>query len=111
VEFDLCIKEFVVMNIDKTNYNIKLNILYRSDYFTFFLIEKGTIRFKLDNASYQVYEGDVVFCPMAETFWVEEISDDYNTKYIFFPVKYISEAGFNYKSAYDLIREPFNVKN
>ncbi len=98
VEFDLRIKEFVVMNIDKTSYNIKLNIPYRSDYFTIFLIEKGTIRFRLDNASYQVYEGDVVFCPMSETFWVEEISDDYNAKYIFFSVKYISEAGFNYKS-------------
>lgn len=98
VEFDLRIKEFVVMNIDKTSYNIKLNIPYRSDYFTIFLIEKGTIRFRLDNASYQVYEGDVIFCPMSETFWVEEISDDYNAKYIFFSVKYISEAGFNYKS-------------
>lgn len=98
VEFDLRIKEFVVMNIDKTSYNIKLNIPYRSDYFTIFLIEKGTIRFRLDNSSYQVYKGDVVFCPMAETFWVEEISDDYNAKYIFFSVKYISEAGFNYKS-------------
>lgn len=98
VEFDLRIKEFVVMNIDKTSYNIKLNIPYRSDYFTIFLIEKGTIRFRLDNTSYQVYEGDVVFCPMSETFWVEEVSDDYNAKYIFFSVKYISEAGFNYKS-------------
>lgn len=98
VEFDLRIKEFVVMNIDKTSYSIKLNIPYRSDYFTIFLVEKGTIRFRLDNASYQVYEGDVVFCPMAETFWIEEISYDYNAKYIFFSVKYISEAGFNYKS-------------
>ncbi|MCD1116741.1 helix-turn-helix domain-containing protein [Chryseobacterium turcicum] len=98
VEFDLRIKEFVVMNINKTNYNITLNIPYRSDYFTLILIEKGSVRFRLDNASYQAYESDVIFCPMAETFWIEEISDDYDANYIFFSVKYISEAGFNYKS-------------
>lgn len=98
VEFDLRIKEFVVMNINKTNYNITLNIPYRSDYFTLILIEKGSVRFRLDNTSYQTYEGDVIFCPMAETFWIEEISDDYDANYIFFSVKYISEAGFNYKS-------------
>lgn len=98
VEFDLRIKEFVVMNINKTNYNITINIPYRSDYFTLILIEKGSVRFRLDNASYQTYEGDVIFCPMAETFWIEEISDNYDANYIFFSVKYISEAGFNYKS-------------
>lgn len=98
VEFDLRIKEFVVMNIDKSNHNVKLNIPYRSDYFTIFLIQKGSIRFRIDNTSYQVDEGDVVFCPMAETFLIEHTSEDYNAKYIFFSLAFISDAGINYKS-------------
>ncbi|KFF10959.1 hypothetical protein IW15_17470 [Chryseobacterium soli] len=98
VEFDLRIKEFVVMTIDKANYAVKLNVPYRSDYFCIFLVEEGNIRFRLDEKGYDVEKGDVVFCPIAETFWVERISDDYVAKYIFFSVDFISDAGFNYKS-------------
>lgn len=98
VEFDLRIKEFVVMEIDKANYAIKLNVPYRSDYFCIFMIQQGSIRFRLDDKSYDVSKGDIVFCPMSEIFWVDEISDDYHSKYIFFSVEFISQAGFNYKS-------------
>ncbi|MEN4762298.1 MULTISPECIES: helix-turn-helix domain-containing protein [unclassified Chryseobacterium] len=112
VEFDLRIKEFVVMNIDKVNYSVKLNMPYRSDYFTVFLIEKGYIRFRLSDKSYDVQQGDIIFCPIAETFWVEEISDDYNAKYIFFSLDFISNAGFNYKSndvLKSLSEDPTNI--
>lgn len=98
VEFDLRIKEFVVMDIDKTNYNVELNKPYRSEYFCIFMIQQGEIRFRLDDNSYDVEKGDIIFCPMAETFWVDKISDDYQAKYIFFSVDFISDAGFNYKS-------------
>lgn len=98
VEFDLRVKEFVVMEIDKANYIIKPNIPYRSDYFCIFLVQQGSVGFRLDDKSYEVSQGDVVFCPMAETFWVENIAEDYNAKYIFFSVSFISQAGFNYKS-------------
>lgn len=98
VEFDLRIKEFVVMEIDKANYIIQPNIPYRSDYFCIFLVQRGSVSFRLDDTSYEVSQGDAVFCPMAETFWVENIAEDYNAKYIFFSVDFISQAGFNYKS-------------
>ncbi|MBP1168032.1 AraC-like DNA-binding protein [Chryseobacterium sp. PvR013] len=98
VEFDLRIKEFVVMEIDKVNYIIQPNIPYRADYFCIFMIQKGDVTFRLDDKSYEVSKGDIVFCPMLETFWVDEISEDYNAKYIFFSLNFISDAGFNYKS-------------
>ncbi|WP_276875665.1 AraC family transcriptional regulator [Chryseobacterium joostei] len=98
VEFDLRIKEFVVMEINKANYIIKPNIPYRSDYFCIFLVQQGSVGFRLDDKSYEVSKGDLVFCPMAETFWVDNIADDYGAKYIFFSVDFISQAGFNYKS-------------
>ncbi|AZB10712.1 AraC family transcriptional regulator [Chryseobacterium sp. G0162] len=98
VEFDLRIKEFVVMEIDRANYIIKPNMPYRSDYFCIFLVQEGSVGFRLDDKKYMVYKGDIVFCPMAETFWVDDIADDYNAKYIFFSVDFISQAGFNYKS-------------
>ncbi|MDR2235280.1 MAG: AraC family transcriptional regulator [Chryseobacterium sp.] len=98
VEFDLRIKEFVVMEIDRANYAVKLNVPYRSDYFCIFMVQQGSIRFRLYESSYEVEKGDVVFCPMSETFWVEKISEDYSSKYIFFSVDFISQAGFNYKS-------------
>src|ERR1700750_1443602 len=98
VEFDLRVKEFVVMEIDKANYLIKLNTPYRSDYFCIFMVQEGSIRFRLDDKSYDVTEGDVIFCPFSEIFWVDMISEDYRAKYIFFSLDFISDAGFNYKS-------------
>ncbi|WP_343679673.1 AraC family transcriptional regulator [Chryseobacterium arthrosphaerae] len=98
VEFDLRIQEFVVMEIDRANYIIKPNIPYRSDYFCIFMVQEGSVSFRLDDRGYQVSKGDIVFCPIAETFWVDHIADDYHAKYIFFSVDFISEAGFNYKS-------------
>jgi len=98
VEFDLRVKEFVVMEIDKASYAVKLNTPYRSDYFCIFLVQEGDIRFRLYDESYEVSKGDIVFCPMSETFWVEKISEDYKSKYIFFSMDFISQAGFNYKS-------------
>ncbi|MBK1897292.1 helix-turn-helix domain-containing protein [Chryseobacterium paridis] len=112
VEFDLRIKEFVVMTIDSTNYSIKLNVPHRSEYFCMILIQRGGVNFKIDEKSYHSSKGDVVFCPMAETFLIEEISEDYIGKYIFFSVDFISNAGFNYKSN-DVLRslseDPANV--
>lgn len=98
VEFDLRVKEFVVMEIDKANYAIKLNTPYRSDYFCIFMIQEGSIRFRLDDKGYDVTKGDVIFCPFSEIFWVDMISEDYRAKYIFFSLDFISDAGFNYKS-------------
>ncbi|UKB81060.1 helix-turn-helix domain-containing protein [Chryseobacterium sp. MEBOG07] len=98
VEFDLRIKEFVVMEIDRANYVIKPNTPYRSDYFCIFMIQKGGVTFRLDDKSYKVSKGDIVFCPMLETFWLDEIAEDYDGKYIFFSLDFISDAGFNYKS-------------
>jgi AraC-like DNA-binding protein len=98
VEFDLRIKEFVVMEIDKANYIIQPNMPYRSDYFSIFMVQKGGVTFRLDDKSYSVTKGDIIFCPMLETFWLDEITEDYNAKYIFFSLNFISDAGFNYKS-------------
>ncbi|MFZ4929549.1 helix-turn-helix domain-containing protein [Chryseobacterium sp. Mn2064] len=98
VEFDLRIQEFVVMEIDRADYIIQPNIPYRSDYFCIYLVQKGGVTFRLDETSYKVSKGDIVFCPMAETFWLEEIAEDYTAKYIFFSLDFISDAGFNYKS-------------
>ena len=98
VEFDLRIKEFVVMEIDKANYIIQPNMPYRSDYFCIFMVQKGGVTFRLDDKSYSVTKGDIIFCPMLETFWLDEITEDYNAKYIFFSLNFISDAGLNYKS-------------
>jgi AraC family transcriptional activator of pobA len=46
VEFDLRVKEFVVMEIDKANYAIKLNTPYRSDYFCIFMVQQGEYPFQ-----------------------------------------------------------------
>ncbi|MBV8325054.1 AraC family transcriptional regulator [Chryseobacterium sp.] len=98
VEFDLRIKEFVVMEIDRANYIIKPNMPYRSDYFCIFLVQEGSVDIRLDDKSYEVFKGDVIFCPILETFWLNRIAENYKAKYIFFSVDFISQAGFNYKS-------------
>ncbi|KMQ64510.1 hypothetical protein ACM46_09605 [Chryseobacterium angstadtii] len=98
VEFDLRIKEFVVMEINKANNSIEFNTPYRADYFCMFLVQEGSIRFRLNDQSYDVANGDVIFSPIAETFFIEKMSEDYAAKYIFFSLEFISQAGFNYKS-------------
>ncbi|ASK29967.1 AraC family transcriptional regulator [Chryseobacterium sp. T16E-39] len=103
VEFDLRIKEFVVMTIDSTNYSVKLNVPYRAEYFCMILITNGEERFIIEDIRYKVSKGDIVFCPIGQTFWIEEISNDYKGEYIFFSIDFISNAGFNYKSS-DVLR-------
>ncbi|MBT2622525.1 MULTISPECIES: AraC family transcriptional regulator [Chryseobacterium] len=103
VEFDLRVKEFVVMTIDGSNYNIELNVPNRADYFCLILVTNGYERFRIDDQRYTTSKGDIIFCPMSETFWIEEISDDYVGKYIFFSLDFISDAGFNYRSN-DILR-------
>ncbi|WP_419870418.1 helix-turn-helix domain-containing protein [Chryseobacterium sp. CT-SW4] len=98
IEFDLRINEFVVLNIEGENYSMEIGVPFRADFFCIILIKSGHLAFKLDNKSYKVAAGDIVFCPMSETFCVEEASKDYNAKYIFFSVDFISQAGFNYRS-------------
>jgi AraC family transcriptional regulator, transcriptional activator of pobA len=98
VEFDLRIKEFVVMEIETVNHTVELNKPFRSDYFAFFMIQKGNIGFRIEDGSYEAEEGDIIFSPMSETICIEKISSDYKAKYIFFSLDFISEAGFNYKS-------------
>jgi AraC-like DNA-binding protein len=62
------------------------------------MVQQGGICFRFDDKSYGVSEGDIIFCPFSEIFWVDMISEDYRAKYIFFSLDFISDAGFNYKS-------------
>lgn len=103
VEFDLRIKEFVVMTIDSANYAMNLNVPNRAEYFCLILVKGGHEQFRIDDRRYTSSAGDIIFCPMSETFWIEEVSDDYVGKYIFFSVDFISNAGFNYRSS-DILR-------
>ncbi|KIC64033.1 helix-turn-helix domain-containing protein [Chryseobacterium taiwanense] len=98
VEFDLRIKEFVVMEIETANHSVELNKPFRSDYFAVFMIQKGNIGFRIEDKSYEAEKGDIIFSPIAETVCIEKVSDDYKAKYIFFSLDFIMEAGFNYKS-------------
>lgn len=103
VEFDLRIKEYVVMTIDSANYAMNLNVPSRAEYFCLILVKNGYEKFRIDDRRYTSSAGDIIFCPMSETFWIEEVSDDYVGKYIFFSVDFISNAGFNYRSS-DVLR-------
>lgn len=103
VEFDLRIKEYVVMTIDSANYAMNLNVPSRAEYFCLILVKNGYEQFRIDDRRYTSSAGDIIFCPMSETFWIEEVSDDYVGKYIFFSVDFISNAGFNYRSS-DVLR-------
>lgn len=89
VEFDLRIKEFVVMEIETANHTVELNKPFRSDYFVVFMIQKGNIGFKIEDKSYEAEKGDIIFSPIAETVCIEKVSDDYKAKYIFFSLDFI----------------------
>ncbi|AZA84496.1 AraC family transcriptional regulator [Chryseobacterium lactis] len=103
VQIDLRIKEFVVKTLDTSSYSMKLNVPYRSEYFCMILVKKGYNKFRVDDKRYIISEGDVLFSPTSETFWIEEVSEDYVAKYIFFSIDFISNAGFNYRSS-DVLR-------
>jgi len=98
LDVDLRTTQFVVQDFTRENPFLNIGIPYRLDFFAIILVEKGYLYFRQDDKSYKVKEGDIVFVPISEIFWVEEISDDYQSKNIFFSVEFIKEAGFNYKS-------------
>ncbi|PBJ07993.1 AraC family transcriptional regulator [Flavobacterium sp. ACN6] len=98
VKTDLITKEYVVCDMDKTNYNIELNMLHKADFFALVLIEKGSCSYTVNARKSKITANDVLFCPMHETFTIDHISDDYKAKYILFTLDFISQAGFNYRS-------------
>lgn len=95
VGFELRVKGFFVMNSSKNDHTIKLNIPYRADYYCMILVKKGSIGFTMMDQMYDITAGDMIFCPKEETFWMDHLSADYEAKYIFFSLDFISETGFN----------------
>jgi AraC family transcriptional activator of pobA len=98
VKTNLITKEYVVCDMDKTHYNLELNMLHKTDFFSMILIEKGTCCYTVNDTKSKITANDMLFCPMYETFTIDHISDDYKAKYILFTTDFLSQAGFNYRS-------------
>ncbi|MFL9831808.1 helix-turn-helix domain-containing protein [Flavobacterium sp. ARAG 55.4] len=98
VKTDLITKEYVVNDINKSNYNIKLSIPHRADFFSLIILEKGICEYTINDYQSKITANDILFCPNSGTFTTDRISDDYKAKYIVFTTDFISKAGFNYRS-------------
>lgn len=98
VKTDLINKEFVVSSTDKSNNNLVLNIPQKTNFFTIVLVEKGHCYYTVNDLKTSVYENEILFAPMLQTFTIDHISDDYLAKSILFTADFITQAGFNYRS-------------
>ncbi|WP_447636748.1 AraC family transcriptional regulator [Flavobacterium microcysteis] len=98
IKTNLKTTDYVVYNIDKSSYYIKLNIPHRANFFCLLIVHNGYIDYTVNDKPYRVSGGDILFSPISETFTIEHISEDYDAKYIFFSADFITQAGFNYKS-------------
>lgn len=98
VKTDLINKEFFVSSVNKSNYNVALNIPQKANFFAIVLIEKGHCSYSVNDQKTNIYANEILFSPMLQTFTIDHISDDYQAKSILFTVDFITQAGFNYKS-------------
>lgn len=98
VKTDLINKEFIVNTANKSNYNLALNIPHKANFFAIVLIEKGHCCYTVGDQKTSIYENELLFSPMLQTFTIDHISDDYQAKSILFTANFVTQAGFNYKS-------------
>lgn len=98
VKTDLISKEFVISSVNKSNYNLALNIPHKANFFAIVLIEKGKCCYTVNDQKMNVCENEILFSPMLQTFTIDYISDDYQAKSILFTADFIAQAGFNYRS-------------
>lgn len=78
--------------------NVRLNQVYRTEYFGIMLVESGESYYSVGDYRYEIKQNDILFIVPGENFKVHFISKDFSAKYLFFNIQMISEAGFNYRS-------------
>jgi AraC family transcriptional regulator, transcriptional activator of pobA len=91
-------RDYIVTEANAHAFLIQHNVLYRADYFGVILVKAGMSEYIVHDKTYQLVEGDMLFCAPYEAFKVVFVSDDYEATNIFFTADFISDAGFNYKS-------------
>ncbi len=103
VNANVRIKDYIVFDTDRDNLMIKVNMWYKANYSGIVLINEGKGSFTVDDKSFEVKAGDIIYTVLRESFIIDYISADYKAKEIFFSNEFINDAGFNYKSN-DMLR-------
>lgn len=103
----LRIDDFMVVTITKENSYIKLNTPTLPNFLCIILVEQGSIGYAENGISMELKKGDIYFSPIAEKFFINEISEDYVAKKILLTDKLIINSAFTYKSN-DFLKSFFN---
>lgn len=103
----LRIEDFMVVTITKENSYIKLNTPTLPNFLCIILVEQGSIGYAENGNLMELKKGDIYFSPIAEKFFINEISEDYVAKKILLTDKLIINSAFTYKSN-DFLKSFFN---
>ncbi|MBK0370240.1 AraC family transcriptional regulator [Flavobacterium agrisoli] len=103
----LQIDDFMVVTITKENSYFKLNTPTLPNFLCIILVEQGSIGYAENGKSMELKKGDIYFSPIAEKFFINEISHDYVAKKILLTDKLIINSAFTYKSN-DFLKSFFN---
>ena len=98
VKTSLRVKDFVVYNLNYSNYTLGLNTPHRSNFFSVTLVEKGVSQFTVNDQKYEIKASEILLSPISEIFSVNLVSKEFKSKMILFTADSITNSGYNYKS-------------
>lgn len=98
LNFNLKTNDYIVFEVNKANYLMQRNLLYRADYFGVLLVKEGFVRYTEGELQYVLRAGDILFTNNSRSFRIDYISDDYAALYMFFSEEVLESVGLSFVS-------------
>ncbi|MDA3613873.1 AraC family transcriptional regulator [Polluticaenibacter yanchengensis] len=93
---------FVVEDSNEDDYPLEINKSYRSDFFCLIIVRNGMVKYTVNDTQYAILKGGILFCNNTDTFSINEVTADYEAKYMYFTEELFVEAKMNFKSIHIL---------
>ena len=93
---------FVVEDWNEDEYPLEINKSYKSDFFCLIIVRNGIVKYTVNDTKYVILKGGILFCNNTDTFSINEVTDDYEAKYLYFTEDLFIQAKMNFKSIHIL---------
>ena len=95
-------EHFVVEDSNEDEYPLEINKSYKSDFFCLIIVRNGIVKYTVNDTKYVILKGGILFCNNTDTFSINEVTDDYEAKYLYFTEDLFIQAKMNFKSIHIL---------
>lgn len=93
---------FVVEDSNDDEYPLEINKSYKSDFYCLIIVRNGMVKYTVNDTQYAILKGGILFCNNTDTFAINEVTGDYEAKYMYFTEELFIQAKMNFKSIHIL---------